>query len=122
MNKHGLAGALAPTQMPQAAPMGQQQGIQQMQHLLQIISGVKDQKTYDAAKQQIKSMGGAKAELPKKYDAKIIGQFKNALGQALSKLSGAQQQQAPMPQQAPPSQPAGLGQALQSNAPAPLQR
>lgn len=115
----GFAGALggAPSQgaNPQQAP----QALQQMTQILHMVSGIHNEHTYQAAKQQFGQMGGDPSKLSQHYNKHEIDNFKKVLIKGINHLVGmAPQPQAPTaPQQ--PIAPGGAQPVQASNAPAP---
>lgn len=66
--------------------------MQEIDQLLMIVSGVKDEATYQAAKQQYAEMGGDPSELTPNYDPEEVAQFMQMLVQAKQELGGMNKQ------------------------------
>lgn len=109
--KQGFAGALgAPVA---AAQQGDpQQALQQLTQMLQMVSGIHNEATYQQAKQQFAQAGGDPKTLTPHYKKLEVDNFKKVLIKGIQHLQGAgQQPQGMQPPQAHPPQ--------QSAAPAP---
>lgn len=92
----------AAQQQPDPAQLDQAHS--QIDQLLQIISGIKDQASYDDAKKQYQQMGGDASDLPEKYDPAEVQQFAQQLISAKQQMSGGA---APQTAQAAPQ--SGIG-------------
>lgn len=115
----GFAGALGGAPQQALNPAQAPQAMQQLQQMLKIVSGIHNEHTYQAAKQQFAQMGGDPGKLTKNYNKHEIDNFKKVLIKGMNHLVGmAPQQQAPAaPQQ--PIAPGGAAPVQASNAPAP---
>lgn len=96
----GFAGALG---APQAAAQGgnPQQALQQLTQMLHMVSGIHNEATYQAAKQQFAQAGGDPKTLTPHYKKLEVDNFKKVLIKGIQHLQGAAQQQ---PQGMPPQQ------------------
>lgn len=84
---------LTQTQPQAQNPQQLEQAHGQLDQLLQIISTIKDQASYDAAKQQYQQMGGHPEDLPAQYNPQEVQQFAQQIMQAKQQMGG--QAQAP---------------------------
>jgi hypothetical protein len=108
----GFAGALGAPQQT-AAQGNPQQAMQQLTQMLHMVSGIHNEATYQAAKQQFAQAGGDPKTLSPHYKKLEVDNFKKVLIKGIQHLSGGAQQQ-PQGMQPPQAQP-----PQQSSAPAP---
>jgi hypothetical protein len=109
--KQGFAGALG-APMAAAQQGNPQQALQQLQQMLHMVSGIHNEATYQAAKQQFAQAGGDPKTLTPHYKKHEVDNFKKVLIKGIQHLQGAGQQQ-PQGMQPPQAAP------QQSAAPAP---
>lgn len=80
-----MLGNQAPAQEQQAGDPNQ--AMQQIDMLIQVVQGIKDEASYQQAVQQYLQMGGDVSELTPHYDPQEVAQFLQLLMQAKQELA-----------------------------------